>query len=124
MYDKKPLKGQVMGQSLGYGFVQFKEHEHALSALRYLNNNPDIFGPNKVNCFRCAASVFIFRFLVFFLKTFILKSRCALLSSCRGRLWNSPWKIQGNSKLKKCVNKKAKYVCNHLQAHFPNDAGD
>uniref|UniRef100_H3DKS7 RNA-binding protein 28 n=1 Tax=Tetraodon nigroviridis TaxID=99883 RepID=H3DKS7_TETNG len=47
MYDRKPLKGQVMGQSLGYGFVQFKEHEHALSALRYLNNNPDIFGPNK-----------------------------------------------------------------------------
>ncbi|XP_011605241.2 RNA-binding protein 28 isoform X1 [Takifugu rubripes] len=47
MYDKKPLKGQVMGQSLGYGFVQFKEHEHALGALRYLNNNPNIFGPNK-----------------------------------------------------------------------------
>lgn len=57
MYDKKPLKGQVMGQSLGYGFVQFKEHEHALGALRYLNNNPDIFGPNKVKCFCCAASV-------------------------------------------------------------------
>ncbi|KAM7003429.1 LOW QUALITY PROTEIN: RNA-binding protein 28 [Tautogolabrus adspersus] len=47
MYDKKPEKGQVMGQSLGYGFVQFQEHEHALSTLRYLNNNPDIFGPNK-----------------------------------------------------------------------------
>lgn len=59
MYDKKPVKGQVMGQSLGYGFVQFKEHEHALSALRYLNNNPDIFGPNKVKRFCCAASVFI-----------------------------------------------------------------
>lgn len=54
MYDKKPLKGQVMGQSLGYGFVQFKDHEHALGALRYLNNNPDIFGPNKVKFFlRC-----------------------------------------------------------------------
>uniref|UniRef100_A0A7N6BK28 RNA-binding protein 28 n=1 Tax=Anabas testudineus TaxID=64144 RepID=A0A7N6BK28_ANATE len=25
MYDKKPQKGQVMGQSLGYGFVQFQE---------------------------------------------------------------------------------------------------
>ncbi|XP_074534718.1 RNA-binding protein 28 [Halichoeres trimaculatus] len=47
MYDKKPEKGQVMGQSLGYGFVQFQEHEHALSTLRHLNNNPDIFGPNK-----------------------------------------------------------------------------
>lgn len=73
MYDKKPLKGQVMGQSLGYGFVQFKEHEHALHALRYLNNNPDIFGPNKVTfynlikdmksllaCLCIAASVFFF----------------------------------------------------------------
>lgn len=47
MYDKKPEKGQAMGQSLGYGFVQFHEHEHALSTLRHLNNNPDIFGPNK-----------------------------------------------------------------------------
>lgn len=48
MYDKKPEKGQPTGQSLGYGFVQFQDHEHALSTLRYLNNNPDIFGPEKV----------------------------------------------------------------------------
>ncbi|KAK2842181.1 hypothetical protein Q5P01_012381 [Channa striata] len=47
MYDKKPQKGQVMGQSLGYGFVQFHEHHHALATLRYLNNNPDVFGPHK-----------------------------------------------------------------------------
>uniref|UniRef100_A0A8C1AR05 RNA binding motif protein 28 n=1 Tax=Cyprinus carpio carpio TaxID=630221 RepID=A0A8C1AR05_CYPCA len=47
MYDKKPICGQVMGKSLGYGFVEFKEHEHALQALRHLNNNPDIFGPQK-----------------------------------------------------------------------------
>ncbi|XP_071357082.1 RNA-binding protein 28 isoform X2 [Trachinotus anak] len=47
MYDKKPQKGQMMGQSLGYGFVQFQDHEHALSTLRYLNNNPDIFGSHK-----------------------------------------------------------------------------
>uniref|UniRef100_A0A8C2WZF6 RNA-binding protein 28 n=1 Tax=Cyclopterus lumpus TaxID=8103 RepID=A0A8C2WZF6_CYCLU len=47
MYDKKPEKGQAMGQSLGYGFVQFQVHEHALSTLRYLNNNPDIFGSHK-----------------------------------------------------------------------------
>lgn len=38
-----------MGQSLGYGFVQFRDHEHALSTLRYLNNNPDIFGSHKVD---------------------------------------------------------------------------
>ncbi|KAM7396611.1 hypothetical protein PAMP_019644 [Pampus punctatissimus] len=47
MYDKKPERGQVMGQSLGYGFVQFRDHEHALSTLRHLNNNPDIFGSHK-----------------------------------------------------------------------------
>ncbi|KAK5867511.1 hypothetical protein PBY51_011993 [Eleginops maclovinus] len=47
MYDKKPQKGQAMGQSLGYGFVQFQEHEHALSTIRYLNNNPDLFGSHK-----------------------------------------------------------------------------
>lgn len=48
MYDKKPERGQVLGQSLGYGFVQFQEHEQALSTLRYLNNNPDIFSAHKV----------------------------------------------------------------------------
>uniref|UniRef100_A0AAX7TXY9 RNA-binding protein 28 n=1 Tax=Astatotilapia calliptera TaxID=8154 RepID=A0AAX7TXY9_ASTCA len=48
IYDKKPEKGQVMGQSLGYGFVQFQDHEHALATLRYLNNNPYIFGSQKV----------------------------------------------------------------------------
>lgn len=48
MYDRKPEKGKVMGQSLGYGFVQFQYPDHALTTLRYLNNNPDIFGPNKV----------------------------------------------------------------------------
>ncbi|XP_042563326.1 RNA-binding protein 28 isoform X2 [Clupea harengus] len=47
MYDRKPEKGQMMGQSLGYGFVEFQEHDHALKALRHLNNNPDIFGPSK-----------------------------------------------------------------------------
>lgn len=49
MYDRKPVRGQVMGRSLGYGFVEFKEHEHALQALRHLNNNPSIFGANKVS---------------------------------------------------------------------------
>lgn len=54
MYDKKPIRGQVIGKSLGYGFVEFKEHEHALQALRHLNNNPDIFGPQKVDHYKFA----------------------------------------------------------------------
>ncbi|KAJ3596566.1 hypothetical protein NHX12_002971 [Muraenolepis orangiensis] len=47
MYDRKPEKGKAMGQSLGYGFVQFQNADHALNTLRSLNNNPDIFGPSK-----------------------------------------------------------------------------
>ncbi|XP_064092291.1 RNA-binding protein 28-like [Macrobrachium nipponense] len=34
-------------KSRGYGFVSFTEHDHALAALRKLNNNPDIFTKNK-----------------------------------------------------------------------------
>lgn len=47
MYDRKPVRGQVMGKSLGYGFVEFSEHEHALQTLRHLNNNPTTFTDNK-----------------------------------------------------------------------------
>ncbi|CAL8319432.1 unnamed protein product [Gadus morhua 'NCC'] len=47
MYDRKPEKGKAMGLSLGYGFVEFQCPDHALSTLRHLNNNPDIFGPTK-----------------------------------------------------------------------------
>lgn len=48
MYDRKPVRGQPAGHLLGYGFVEFQEHEHALQALRHLNNNPTIFGASKV----------------------------------------------------------------------------
>ncbi|XP_059916068.1 RNA-binding protein 28 isoform X2 [Gadus macrocephalus] len=47
MYDRKPEKGKATGQSLGYGFVEFQHPDHALSTIRHLNNNPDIFGPTK-----------------------------------------------------------------------------
>ncbi|XP_044535776.1 RNA-binding protein 28 isoform X3 [Gracilinanus agilis] len=47
MRDLKGTHGNVKGQSLGYAFVEFEEHEHALAALRHINNNPDIFGPQK-----------------------------------------------------------------------------
>lgn len=66
MYDRKPEKGQVVGQSLGYGFVQFQEHEHALSTLRYLNNNPDIFSAHKVHLYTVKSvfgAIFFFSFL-------------------------------------------------------------
>ncbi|XP_016045131.1 RNA-binding protein 28 isoform X1 [Erinaceus europaeus] len=47
MRDLKGIYGKVKGQSLGYAFAEFQEHEHALAALRHINNNPDIFGPQK-----------------------------------------------------------------------------
>ncbi|KAM4747733.1 RNA-binding protein 28 [Rhinophrynus dorsalis] len=47
MRDLKGVGGNHKGQSLGYAFVEFREHEHALAALRSVNNNPDLFGPKK-----------------------------------------------------------------------------
>ncbi|XP_037692165.1 RNA-binding protein 28 isoform X2 [Choloepus didactylus] len=47
MRDLKGVHGKVKGQSLSYAFVDFQEHEHALTALRHINNNPEIFGPQK-----------------------------------------------------------------------------
>ncbi|KAM7121393.1 RNA-binding protein 28 isoform 1-T1 [Molossus nigricans] len=47
MRDLKGVHGKIKGQSLGYAFAEFQEHEHALTALRHINNNPDIFGPQK-----------------------------------------------------------------------------
>ena len=46
------------GKSRGMGFVEFTEHEHALCALRQLNNNPKPFGtfvPTSA-CFSIAAA--------------------------------------------------------------------
>ncbi|KAM9650240.1 RNA-binding protein 28 isoform 2-T2 [Trichechus inunguis] len=47
MRDLKGAHGKGKGQSLGYAFAEFQAHEHALTALRYINNNPDVFGPQK-----------------------------------------------------------------------------
>jgi nucleolar protein 4 len=43
VHEKDPnLKNVELG-SKGFGFVEFTKHEHALKALRELNNNPNIF---------------------------------------------------------------------------------
>ncbi|XP_045711707.1 RNA-binding protein 28 isoform X2 [Phyllostomus hastatus] len=47
MRDLRGVRGKIKGQSLGYAFAEFQEHEHALAALRHVNNNPEIFGPQK-----------------------------------------------------------------------------
>ncbi|XP_066252759.1 RNA-binding protein 28 [Euwallacea similis] len=43
MRDLNQLDSNGIGQSKRFGFVAFQKHEHALSALRSLNNNPNIF---------------------------------------------------------------------------------
>ncbi|XP_043944556.1 RNA-binding protein 28 [Protopterus annectens] len=43
--QNKPPSG--VARSLGYAFVEFQEPEHALKALRELNNDPEVFGPQK-----------------------------------------------------------------------------
>nr|XP_053626962.1 RNA-binding protein 28-like [Cherax quadricarinatus] len=43
MRDFRNLNENGIPKSRGYGFVTFTEHEHALAALRKINNNPDIF---------------------------------------------------------------------------------
>ncbi|CAL1390438.1 unnamed protein product [Linum trigynum] len=41
---KRLKEGKVVSQSRGVAFLEFTEHQHALVALRVLNNNPESFG--------------------------------------------------------------------------------
>ncbi|RWR96059.1 RNA-binding protein 28 isoform X1 [Cinnamomum micranthum f. kanehirae] len=43
--DSKKDKAAAKNHSRGVAFIEFSEHEHALVALRVLNNNPETFGP-------------------------------------------------------------------------------
>ncbi|KAF3435750.1 hypothetical protein FNV43_RR22842 [Rhamnella rubrinervis] len=45
MKDLKKGKEVSKNHSRGVAFVEFSEHQHALVALRVLNNNPETFGP-------------------------------------------------------------------------------
>ncbi|KAK7083318.1 RNA-binding protein 28, partial [Halocaridina rubra] len=47
MKNFQDLDDRGQPKSRGYGFVSFKEHEHALNALRKFNNNPHIFSEAK-----------------------------------------------------------------------------
>lgn len=46
MRENKPSPGFPKGKPKGFGFLSFKRHDDALTVLRKLNNNPDIFGTN------------------------------------------------------------------------------
>uniref|UniRef100_A0ACD5X5E4 Uncharacterized protein n=1 Tax=Avena sativa TaxID=4498 RepID=A0ACD5X5E4_AVESA len=45
--NEKKGKGAAQKHSRGVAFVDFQEHEHALVALRVLNNNPGTFGTER-----------------------------------------------------------------------------
>lgn len=49
MRDFKDVGQDGVPRSRGYGFVSFTDHEHALAALRNVNNNPDIFTYDQVS---------------------------------------------------------------------------
>lgn len=46
MRENKPSPAYPKGKPKGFGFLSFKKHEDALTALRKLNNNPDVFSGN------------------------------------------------------------------------------
>ena len=45
--SKDRVDSSCRGRSVGYGFVEFTNHNNALAALRANNNNPDIFGADR-----------------------------------------------------------------------------
>ena len=47
--SKEQFLSDGSGRPMGFGFVEFKDHHSALTALRSLNNNPDIHGNDKVH---------------------------------------------------------------------------
>ena len=44
MRSRERVDKSGKGRSLGYAFIEFDSHDCALTALRALNNNPDVFG--------------------------------------------------------------------------------
>lgn len=46
MRENKPSPAFPKGKPKGFGFLSFKKHEDALTVLRKLNNNPDVFSAN------------------------------------------------------------------------------
>ena len=47
IFDKARRNPDGTPRSRGIGFVEFSKHEHAITALRHLNNNPEIYGAER-----------------------------------------------------------------------------
>ena len=48
MRNLQKRNNEGVGESKGFGFIAYSQHEHALEALRKMNNNPNIFSKKKV----------------------------------------------------------------------------
>ena len=48
MRDLQRVNADGVGKSRGFAFVNFSTHQHALKALRALNNNSQVFGEKRV----------------------------------------------------------------------------
>lgn len=48
MRNMRNVDAQGIGKSKEFGFVSFTTHDHALQALRNINNNPNIFTSARV----------------------------------------------------------------------------
>ncbi len=48
MRDVKSPNAQGLRKSFGFAFCEFTKHEHALAALRKVNNSTELFGGIKV----------------------------------------------------------------------------
>lgn len=87
-------------------------HTRYIPATQYLNAE-NTKGWNPSGCFVSALwPWYLFTFRLHIVVIIVLISlSCILISSCRDLLLSSPWRILGNSKWKKCVNKKTRCVC-------------
>jgi RNA recognition motif-containing protein len=73
MRDMKNVDAQGIGKSKEYGFVSFTTHDHALQALRSINNNPNIFTSAKVRV-RLGGDFYMSPFLLFLFQNCSKKS--------------------------------------------------
>ena len=63
MRSKDKFTDEGLGRPLGYGFVEFTQHEAALRVLRSINNNPSVFGPHRVKWNSLYIIIYIYMYI-------------------------------------------------------------
>jgi nucleolar protein 4 len=105
MRDLKKVDAQGRGLSKGYAFVTYNKHEHAIAALRAVNNNPEVFTAKQVTFTMVSRLHFITEIFIFQrpIVSFSVENK-ALLNARQKRLEMSQVKnpmFQGKSKQSK-----------------------